>query len=163
MTDSIDEQFPTRARPPRRKKRKDRKLTRFEVWAWSPIAAFRVGLTTTYLATIYFGISALIAGVPTFNILAPNGWTPIWAGVLVLGAMVGSIGSISDSHLFRRIELGGAWALFVTIGIYAVCLLILAYAHGDTNRAAAGSGFVVLATAPGVRMLWLMSQLGRSK
>lgn len=158
---NVDKAFPTRIRPARRQDQTPRQLTRFEKWAWSPITAFRVGLTVTYLATIYFGVSAFIAGVPTFNILAPRGWTPFWAGFVVLGAMIGAIGSISDKHVFRRLELGGAWTLFVMISVYAVCLLILAYAAGDVDRAAAGSGFVVLGVTPAVRMLWLMSQLGR--
>lgn len=135
--------------------------SRFERWAWSPISAYRVGLTLGYLATIYFGVSAFIAGVPAFQIAAPSGWTPIWSTVLVLGGAVAAIGSASSSRLFERIELGGAWALFLTLGGYAATLLYLAYSEGDANRAAAGAGFVALGVAPGVRLLWLMSQLGR--
>lgn len=160
---NIDKAFPTRVRKTTVKPamKEPRQLTRFELWAWSPITAFRLGLTATYLATIYFGISALIAGIPAFNLTAPNGWTPIWASLVTLGAMVGAIGSISDRHLFRRLELGGAWTLFVTIGIYAVVLLLLAYGAGDPNRAAVGAVLVVCGVTPAVRMVWLMSQLGR--
>jgi hypothetical protein len=160
---SIEKEFPTRQRPPHREDRVPRTLTRFEKWAWSPITAFRLGLTLTYLVTIFFGVSAFIAGIPTFDILAPEGWTPIWASAMVVGAIVGACGSVSDRKIFQRIELGGAWSLFVTTGIYAACLLILAYGSGDVNRAAAGAGFVVLGVTPAVRMLWLMSQLGRRR
>lgn len=143
--------------------RQPRQPTRFERWAWSPIIAYRIGLTLGYITTIYFGVSAFIAGIPAFTITAPYGWTPVWASVLVLGGMVASFGSITDGHAFRRIELVGAWALFLTLGGYAAVLLVLAYGAGDASRAAVGAGFVALGIQPGVRMLWLMSQLGRKR
>lgn len=143
--------------------RQPRTPTRFERWAWSPIIAYRIGLTAGYLATIYFGVSAFIAGVPAFQIAAPGGWTPIWSSILVLGGAVAAFGSIADGHVFRRVELVGSWALFLTLGGYAAVLLVLAYGAGDVNRAAVGAGFVALGIQPGVRMLWLMSQLGRKR
>jgi hypothetical protein len=145
----------------RRRPKAPRGLSRFERWAWSPITAYRVGLTLGYLATVYFGTSAFIAGVPAFQLTAPSGWTPIWASVLIIGGVVATIGSASSEKAFERTELVGAWALFLTLGCYAATLLWLAYSEGDSNRAAAGAGFVALGVAPGVRLLWLMSQLGR--
>lgn len=140
-----------------------REPTRFERWAWSPILAYRLGLTLGYLTTIYFGISAFIAGIPAFQITAPEGWTPIWSAILIVGGIIATAGSIADGHVFRRVELVGAWTLFLTLGGYAVVLLILAYGSGDAGRAAVGAGFVWLGVQPGVRMLWLMSQLGRKR
>lgn len=138
-----------------------RRPTRFEQWAWSPIAAYRLGLTLSYSAMVYFGVQAFIAGVPAFTIAAPQGWTPIWASVLVLGGITAAIGSASDSKLFERIETAGAWALFLTLATYAVTLLVLAYGTGDNSRAAVGAGFIALGVMPLVRLLWLMSQFGR--
>ena len=135
--------------------------SRFERWAWSEIPAYRLGLTLGYIGLIYFGVSAFIAGVPAFTLAAPDGWTPIWAVVLVLGGATGSIGSVSESKRFRAIELVGSWAIFLTVAVYATTLLFIAYANGDASRAAVGSGFVVLAIAPGVRMLWLMARVLR--
>lgn len=147
----------------RARRRDPRTPTRFERWAWSPILAFRIGLTVGYLATVYFGVSAFIAGIPAFVITAPEGWTPIWATVLVIGGGVGAIGSVSDHKPWSRIELAGSWALFLTLGSYATVLLFLAYGNGDASRAAVGAGFVALGVQPAIRMVWLMSQLGRSK
>lgn len=151
----------TLPRPPRQ--REKRHPSRLERWAWSEIPAYRLGLTLGYAGTIYFGISAFIAGVPVFEITAPSGWTPIWSGILILGGILGSVGSIAETKRFRRIELVGSWAIFLTLSVYAASLLFIAYAVGDTSRAAVGSGFVGLAVPPGIRMLWLVTkaQLGR--
>lgn len=138
-----------------------RRPTRFERWAWSPISAYRLGLTLSYIAMVYFGVQAFIAGVPAFTIAAPEGWTPAWASILVLGGIVAAIGSAGSSKKFERIETLGAWALFLTLATYAVTLLVLAYGNGDNSRAAVGAGFVALGVMPLVRLLWLMSQLGR--
>jgi len=152
--------YDTIQRPPKPPRLK-RSPSRFERWAWSPITAFRIGLTLGYIGAVYFGISAFIAGVPAFVITAPDGWTPIWAGLLIVGGIVATFGSLSDSKVFRRVELGGAWALFLTLGVYSSVLLALAYGSGDASRAAVGAGFVALGIQPGVRMLWLMAQAGR--
>jgi uncharacterized membrane protein YhdT len=143
--------------------REPREPTRFERWAWSPISAYRLGLTLSYIAMVYFGVQAFIAGVPAFIIAAPEGWTPIWASILVLGGIVATIGSAGSSKRFERVETWGAWALFLTLATYAITLLVLAYGNGDNSRAAVGAGFVALGIMPLVRLLWLMSQLGRKK
>lgn len=137
--------------------------TRFERWAWSPISAYRLGLTLSYIGIVYFGVSAFIAGIPAFTIAAPEGWTPVWAAVLVIGGAAASIGSVTGTKLFERIETLGAWGLFLTLGTYAATLLSLAYGGGDVTRAAAGAGFTALAIPVFVRLLWLMSQFGRKK
>jgi len=152
--------YDTIQRPPKLK-RAPRKPSALERWAWSPITAFRIGLTLTYIGAIYFGTSAFIAGVPAFVIAAPDGWTPLWAGVLVIAAVLAAIGSAADTKPFRLMELIGSWALFISLGVYAIVLLFIAYHDGDATRAAVGAGFVALGIQPGVRMLWLMAQLGR--
>lgn len=143
--------------------REPRRPTRFERWAWSPISAYRVGLSVGYVAMVYFGIQAFLAGVPAFVIAAPLWWTPIWAGILVLGGIVAAVGSVGSSRLFEIVETVGASALFITLATYAITLLVLAYGAGDINRAAVGAGFAALGVQPFVRLLWLMSQLGRKK
>ncbi len=140
-----------------------RRPTRFERWAWSPISAYRLGLTLGYVAMVYFGAQSFFAGVPAFTIAAPEGWTPIWASILTLGGIVAAIGSAASSKAFERVETVGAWVLLLTLGTYAFTLLVLAYGIGDQTRAAAGAGFVALGVQPLVRLLWLMSQLGRKK
>lgn len=138
-----------------------RRPTRFERWAWSPISAYRLGLTLGYIAMVYFGVQSFIAGVPAFVIAAPEGWTPIWACALTLAGIGAAIGSAGSSKGLETIELAGACILFLTLGTYAATLLWIAYGIGDQSRAAVGSGFVALGVQPFVRMLWLMAQLGR--
>lgn len=141
-----------------RRAQRERTPSRLERWAWSEIPAYRLGLTLGYAVMIYFGISAFIAGVPAFDIAAPEGWTPIWAAVLVLGGAVGITGSINDKPRLRAIELVGSSLLSLTLVTYAGTILAIAYGVGDSGRAAAGSGFVGLAVPPVIRMLWLIAK-----
>lgn len=145
-------------RPPYRLNR-GRVPSRFERWAWSPAKVYRLSLTVLYVASTYFGVSALVAGIPAFLSTAPHWWTFFWAVALIIGSITAAVGSLRDTMLFERFELVGTILLFITIGSYAVILLVLAYGLGDTNRAAAGAGFIALGSLPGMRMLWLISQV----
>jgi hypothetical protein len=145
-------------------KKEERTGGLFRMWARGQVAAYRIGLVLGYLSMIYFGTSAFIAGVPTFDITAPRGWTPIWSVIVVVGGLTAAIGAIRagtepvtrEIRIFNRIELGGAIALFLTLGTYAVLLLILGYGFGDAARAASGAGFMALGVHPAVRMVWLI-------
>lgn len=151
--------FKTMPKPPRVPSRATgRQLTRFEVWAWSPVISFQIGLTAGYLAMIYLGVTAFIAHIPAFAITAPDGWTSFWAIALVLGGILGSVGSVSRHKVFETLELIGSLLITLTVGSYAAVLLFLAYVLGETGRAAVGAGFVVLTVPVLVRMLWLASQ-----
>jgi|GEM_PF-2947201 len=133
-------------------------------WASSQVSAYRIGLVLGYVAMIYFGTSALVAGIPAFQIAAPEWWTPVWAWTVMLGGLVAGIGAIRagaepitrEVRIFNWIELFGAIALFLTIGGYAVMLLILGYVYGDEARASVGSGFFALSVHPAVRVFWLI-------
>lgn len=133
-------------------------------WASQQVAAYRVGLVLGYLSMMYFGTSAYIAGIPTFDFTTPEGWTPIWSSVVVLGGLVGGIGSLKagsepetkEIKVFNGIELAGAIMLFVTLGTYAALLLVIGYGYGDPGRASIGAGFVALGIPATVRMLWLI-------
>jgi len=136
----------------------------FSTWARSQVTAYRIGLVLGYLATIYFGVSSFVAGLPAFVVTAPSWWTPIWASVVVVGGFIAAIGAIRAGSepvtqsvtRFNRIELVGTVMLFLTLGTYAAVLLILGYYFGDTSRSAVGSGFVALGVHPAVRMIWLI-------
>lgn len=149
--------------PPKRMPRKPIRLSLRE-WAGSQVAAYRVGLLLGYLAMIYFGISAFLADVPTFESTTPEGWTPIWSVAVVLGGLVAAFGSLRAGaepitpkvRRFNRIELTGAITLFLTLGTYAALLLILGYVFGDPGRATVGAGFVALGVHPTIRMFWLI-------
>lgn len=133
-------------------------------WASSQVAAYRVGLFLGYIIMIYFGFSALVAGIPIFEFTTPEGWTPIWASAVIVGSLVAAAGSIragsepvtKEVRVFNGVELFGAITLFLTLGSYATLLLIFGYALGDDNRVAVGAGFVALGIPPTIRMLWLI-------
>jgi len=133
-------------------------------WASSQVSAYRVGLVLSYLVMMYFGTSAFIAGIPVFTFTTPEGWTPIWATVVVVAGFVAGVGAIRagaepvtrEVRIFNRIELTGAILLFLTLGTYAALLLIISYGYGDLARASIGAGFVALGINPTVRMLWLI-------
>jgi len=154
---------PKSLKPPKKMPRKPIKLSLRE-WAGSQVAAYRIGLLLGYLAMIYFGTSAFLADMPTFRITAPEGWTPVWATVVVFGGLIAAIGSIKagaepitkEVRRFNRIELTGAVMLFLTLGTYATLLLILGYGYGDAGRASIGAGFVALGVHPTIRMFWLI-------
>lgn len=148
--------FRTMPKPPRVPRR--RMPSRFEIWAWSPVLSFQIGLTAGYLAMIYFGVSAFIAEVPTFRETAPDGWSIYWAAALIFGGVFASFGSVSRARWFERLELVGATLITLTVGSYASVMLFLAYVTGDVGRASGGAGFIALTVPVLVRMLWLASQ-----
>lgn len=130
-------------------------------WAWSPITAYRIGLTLSYLAIAYVGLSGIVAGIPVFDLTAPQGWNVIWGAVVTLGAVFAAIGSATDR--LRGLEtLGGAMVFAMLVG-YASAFLVVAYGAGDANRAAVGAVVLALGLQPGMRLLWLLSQLGRRR
>lgn len=151
--------FDVMSKPPRVPKRGFRRgPSKFEIWAWSPVVSFQVGLTAGYLAMIYFGVSAFIAKIPAFLHTAPDGWSLYWAVALTIGGIFASIGSVSRLKWFEVAELLGSSLITLTVGSYAAVLLFLAYSGHQASQAAAGAGFVVLTVPVLVRMLWLASQ-----
>lgn len=164
MTTHIEDDkkaFQTMPKPPRIPKREQRQLSRFEIWAWSPITSFQVGLTAGYIALIYFGISSLIASPPSFQDTSPEGYAWFWALGLFFGAIIASLGSVSRNKYFEWAETVGASILSLTVGSYALLVLVIAYGLGDTGRIAGGAGFTALAVPILIRTMWLFSQLLR--
>jgi hypothetical protein len=160
---SIDPPRPRPARAPSRSMRKPL-IFSLKEWASSQVSAYRVGLVMGYIAMMYYGTSAFIAGVPVFIFTAPQWWTPVWSLTVIAGGLVAGIGAIRagaepvtrEVKIYNRIELVGSIMLFITLGSYAVLLLIIGYGYGDAGRASVGAGFVALGIHPAVRMLWLI-------
>lgn len=155
--------FKTMPKPPRVPARKPvRQLTRFELWAWSSIVSFQVGLTAGYLTLIYFGVASLFASPPSITMTTPDWYEWYWAAALTLGAALASFGSVAQkSRLFQRIETIGSSLLSLTVVSYASIMSWLAYAAGEADRIAGSAGFVALATPIVIRTMWLYSQLLR--
>lgn len=161
MPTDIDRQFPTRVRPSHTATPKVRQLSRFEIWSWSPIISFQIGLTAGYIALIYFGVSALISTPPSIDVTTPDWYGGYWALALTIGAIAASFGSVSRSKWFQRIETAASAVLTLTVGSYAAIVLFIAYGLGDPDKIAAGAGFTALAIPIAVRSMWLFSQLLR--
>lgn len=155
--------FQTMPKPPRIAPRKRaRQLSRFEIWAWSPVISFQVGLTAGYFALIYFGVAAMFASPPSITMTTPDGYEGFWAAALAGGAALSALGSVAQrSKVFQRIETVGASLLSLTVGSYASIMTWLAYADGEYDRIAASAGFVALTIPIIIRTMWLYSQLLR--
>lgn len=143
----------------------------FAQWARSQVATYRTGLVLTYLFMIYFGYSCLTAGVPVFDIAAPEGWTPIWAPMVMIGGLIAACGAVRAGsepvtpqvRFFNWVELVGSTILFLTLFVYAGSLLVLGYVFHDDGRVAVGSGFVALGVHPAIRMAWLTFRPHRAR
>lgn len=156
---SVDPLLEQTAQRPRRPRRLPRVPSRLEAWAWSEIPAYRLGLFLGYVVLVYIGVSALIAGVPIFDLTAPEGYVVFWGPALALSGIAGAAGSIRDTPRYRAIELPGAWIASVLLVGYAGPLLTVAYGTGDPNRAAIGAVLVGLTIPPVIRMLWLQAKV----
>lgn len=161
-TDIDNSVFNTMPRPPRiDTRKKTRRLSRFEIWAWSPVISFQVGLTASYAALSYFGITSVIATPPSINATTPEEYGGFWAIALIVGAISAAVGSITRRKWFRRVETMGATLLSLTVGSYAAILTWLALGVGDSDKLAGSAGFTALAIPVIIRMMWLYSQLLR--
>jgi len=155
MSNSFDNTMP---HPPRPKKNR---ISRFALWAWSPIISFQVGLTAGYVVLIWFGVSSLISAPPSFETTTPDGYSWFWAGLLILGAAVAALGSIDRSRYFENIERVGSSIVSLTVGSYTAIITWIAYGTGDVTRIAGAAGFTALAVPLIIRTMWLWSQLLR--
>lgn len=142
--------------------RGDRRRSWLERWLFSEIPAYRLSLLVGYAFAMYYGISALIAGIPAFDLTAPDGWTPIWAWVIVVAGPIGLAGAVHDSPGFQRVELLGVTVLTGGLTVYALSVLFLAYGEHDEQRVTAGATLAALAAIHLVRMLWLIVQVVRA-
>lgn len=157
-TDQDNQTFDTMEKPAPIPSRMVRKPTRFEIWAWSPVISFQIGLTAGYIGMIYFGVTTLVTASPTFYQSAPAGWSLFWSLALILGGLIGGLGSVHRSRLFQRMELFGAAIVSLTVGSYAALILGLSHVLDELPSHAMGAGLVALVIPTVVRTLWLASQ-----
>jgi hypothetical protein len=140
--------------------RKARRPSRFQIWAFTDTGAYRLERVMGYGFAIYFGISAFIAGIPTFDLTAPDGWTPIWSAVLIISGPIGLVGTWQNTPKFWKIELAGAFPMAGSLTVYAAAMLFLAYGpEGSEGRIAAGAGFSWLAAPAIIHCLLLVVKI----
>lgn len=134
-------------------------MSRFEVWAWSPVIVLRVSLVATYLLYVYGAVIAFIAGIPIFSLLAPEGYTSIWAALSLPAALVAAIGSISDR--WEKVEKWAALALTALQSGYVLGVNSVGFALGDLGRQYVGVIAVIALIPPAVRFVYLAAQSGK--
>lgn len=157
-TDQDNQTFETMEKPPPIPSRMTRKPTRFEIWAWSPVISFQIGLTAGYLGMVYFGVTTLVTASPAFHQSAPAGWSLYWSIALILGGLVGGLGSVHRSRVCERLELFGAAVVSLAVGSYAALILGMSHILDELPSHAMGAGLVALVIPTVVRTLWLASQ-----
>lgn len=155
---SFDETLP---HPPRPAPRTN--MSRFALWAWSPIISFQVGLTAGYIFLVWFGVSSLIAAPPSITSTTPDGYAGFWALALMVGAAIAAFGSIDRRPFFEGVERVGSSLVSLTVGSYTAIVTWIAFGQGDISRIAGAAGFTALAVPLIIRTLWLWSQLRRNK
>lgn len=148
--------------------------TWFRKWGSSQVAGYRLELVLGYLGMMFFGWTAIVAGVPLFALTTPDpyGWA-VLAGVMILvGGVIGGAGATRAGEepvtrmvqQFNRAELLGTILLFLSVGLYAVSLLVYGYLiNFDPGRQTIGAAMTALSIRPGVRMVWLIFHPGRVK
>ena len=152
--------FPSVPRPGGYLLRRNRPLSRLEVWAWSPIIVLRVALVTIYVLFGYASIVAFIAGIPLFDDrVAVTNFTSVWALFTGPAAAVAAIASIS--HRWERAEKWAALALTALQSGYVIGLNSVGFVLGDLNRQYAGAMALIAIVLPATRFIYLAAQSGK--
>jgi hypothetical protein len=138
-----------------------REQTAFEVWFWSPVLVMRVSVVIIYMLYVYGAVIAFIAGIPIFNLLAPEGYTSVWALLLMPAAVLAAIGSLAQR--WETLEKWAALALTALQSPYVIGVNVVGYAGGDLSRQYVGVISVIAIVLPAVRFVWLASQSGKKK
>lgn len=145
---------------------RDARMSLLLKWALSRTAGFRVGLFVGYVVTTYYGVSAIVAGVPSLMAAGSADYSAVWSVIVTAAAAVCSVVSVRETPegrtpVFERIEFFGALLLFIALSIYSLILLYIAYGGGDSTRVTTGAGFLVIAATNGARAMWLAATVWR--
>lgn len=135
--------------------------TKFAMWAWSPVIVLRVSLVATYLGYVYAAIIAFMVGVPVFDLTTPPGWTPVWAVLLGISAMLSAVGSVTDR--WQRLERWATLVLSALLLAYVGGLNIVGYIERDLDRLFVGAVAGVAAILPVARFVYLAAQSGKRR
>lgn len=135
--------------------------SKFGIWFWSPVIVLRVALFGTYLLYVYAAIIAFRAGIPIFNLTAPDGYTSVWAVLLGVSATVCSVGSLTDR--WQRLE---KWAVAVLASLllaYIGGLNLVGFVEQDLDRQFVGAIALIAGVLPITRYVYLAAQTGKKR
>lgn len=125
-------------------------------WHKDPLVIPRSLLTAKYIGFAVLGFLVLLGGLPTLDLLTFDGYTSVWAGLLLLSSLWGAYYSVHESGEKR--EKTGAvfvWALLSGWAIAAVSRAIF----GDEEileRLAGAWSVVLISMLPGARAFGLL-------
>jgi hypothetical protein len=135
--------------------------SKLAIWAWSPVIVLRIALVSTYMAFVYASVVAFFAGVPVFNLTTFPGWTPVWAGLLAISAVLGAVGSITDR--WQQLEKWATLSMSALFLAYIAGLNIVGFIEHDLGRQFAGAVALIAGILPMTRFVYLAAQSGKKR
>lgn len=135
--------------------------SRLAVWFWSPVIVLRVALFGTYLLYVYAALIAFLAGVPIFNLTAPDGYTSVWAILLGVSAVLCAIGSLTDR--WQRLEKWSSAVLGSLLLAYIGGLNLVGFVEQDLDRQFVGAIAAIAGLLPITRFVYLAAQSGKQR
>lgn len=158
----VDNNFPSIPRPGGFHFRRNRPLSRFEVWAWSPIIVLRIALVIIYVLYGYASIVAFIAGIPLFdNVVDVTNFTSIWALLMGPAAVVAAIAS--TTHRWETMEKWAALVLTALQSGYVIGMNTAGFILGDLDRQYVAAVALIAIVLPATRFVYLAAQSGKGK
>lgn len=146
----------------RKARRQQRQLTPLEQWAWSPVIVLRIALVIVYLLYVYGSVIAFLAGIPIFTLLTPEGYTSVWAALMMPAALVAAVGSLAE-RWEQRIEKWAALVLTALMSAYVIGVNAVGFASGDLDRQFVGVIALIAIVLPATRFVYLASQSGKAR
>lgn len=121
--------------------------------AWEPIAVPRWAITIKYLLFTACGVSAFFSVIQTLSLATPEGYIPVWAACMSVGAVLGAVGSL-------RPKWGWVEAVGASIVVaFLVVLTVLVFARGSVP---VGILLIIVTVLPAVRALFLTARIALS-
>lgn len=128
-------------------------VTNFMRNAWEPIAVPRWAITLKYLLFAACGISAFFSVIQTLDTATPEGYIPLWAACMSIGAIIGAVGSFRPK--WGWVEAVGALIVFA----FLIVLTFLIFARGSIP---VGILLLIVTVIPGVRAIFLGARIALS-
>lgn len=104
---------------------------------------------------------AFRAGVPIFTLLAWEGYTSLWALLMMPAAIIAAIGSLAER--WERVEKWSALALTALQSGYVVGVNAVGFVGDDLGRQYVGVISLIAIVIPAVRFVYLAAQSGKRR